>query len=117
MFFIDRGKKLLEGVPSEIVKQYSGLLGEKVYVEFDRSINTEKVRIYLERSGLNVNNLRVYDKTLSFLILDFGKSVIEIMNTLKPLKTKILNIDIKKVNLEEVFNYITLKNEKTIGGY
>lgn len=112
ILFLDRGRKLLEGTTTDIIKKYSSLLGEQVYIEFDGSVNAESIKKYLESSGFNITNLKINGNVFTFTILDLGKSVLQIMDALKQLKVKITNIDINKLSLEEVLNYVIFENEK-----
>jgi ABC-2 type transport system ATP-binding protein len=106
LVFLDRGEKVLEGPPKQIVKEYSKKIGEKIIIEFDISVNVEKVKYYLEKSDFNLRNLSSAGKSISFETLDIGNSVIDVMDSLKTLKSHILNVDIIKPKLEDIFNLI-----------
>ena len=55
--FMDRGQKILEGIPKQLVKEYSKILGEEISIEFDIFVDVNKVVAHLERF-LDVRNLR-----------------------------------------------------------
>jgi len=113
VLFIENGKKILEGKPSEIVKQYSSKLGEKMFVEFDDQIDIESIKKYFLESGFDIINNPTLEKTLSFNIKNFGSRVLDITKNFEPFANHIVNIDIKKVTLEEVFNHLTISHENT----
>jgi ABC-2 type transport system ATP-binding protein len=104
--FMDNGQKILEGTPKQIVKEFSKKIGEKIILEFDTSIDIEKVRYYLEKSDFNIKDIDSSGKTISFTTSDLGNTVVDIMDSLKPIKSRILNIDIIKPTLEDIFNLI-----------
>jgi len=113
VLFIDSGKKILEGKPSEIIKKYSAKLGEKISIEFDNQIDLELVKKYFLELGFSFENNLISKQTLSFSIRDLGPRVLDITKNLESFSNHVLNIDINKVNLEEVFNYLATSHENT----
>ncbi|MFT4303976.1 MAG: ABC transporter ATP-binding protein [Candidatus Woesearchaeota archaeon] len=112
--FMDRGKKVLEGVPKQIIKEYSKYIGETITIDFDINIDVNKVKQYLEKSNFNIRDMNVKNKSISFVTSDLGNSVIDVMNSLKSLKSNIINIDISKPTLEDIFNKFMEKNNEII---
>jgi ABC-2 type transport system ATP-binding protein len=114
VLFIDNGKKILEGKPREIIKNYSSKLGEKISIEFDDQIDIESVKKYFLEAGFNLKNNPISNHTLSFNIRDLGPRVLDITKKLEPFANHVLNIDIRKVSLEEVFNHLATSHENTL---
>lgn len=114
IFFMDKGIKLLDGSTQDIINQYSNILGEKVFIEFSSPVDIESSKKYLENSGFKITNIITDGNKLNFTILDLGKSVLSIMNSLKQLKSNIVNIDINKLSLEEVLTHVILENEQKV---
>jgi len=115
ILFLGPGKKLLEGKPEEIINQYSRLFGEKIIIEFDSLVNVGKVRSYFENAGFNIKDPLTRDNTFSFTCMDLGKTVVEVMSVLHVCQEHVVNIDIKKISLEDILKYVVLENEKTTG--
>ncbi len=106
--FLDKGNKILEGKPDNIKKEYAHILGEKIVIEFNDGVDLKKVQKKINEN-FNVKDFELRDYFISFRIIDLGKSVIEIMEKLDSFKSEIINIDLKKPSLEEVFDYVLKK--------
>jgi ABC-2 type transport system ATP-binding protein len=106
VLFMDKGQKILEGTPSQLRRYYSKQFGEIITIEFDSKISKDKIEQYLNKSGFNIREIKAYGNTISLISMDLGNTVIDIMSSIKSLKSNVLNIDIKKPTLEDIFNYI-----------
>lgn len=112
--FMHQGEKILEGNPQEIVKKYSESLGEKVIIDFDKKINLSLIKSYLEKSNYEVKNITIKGKSISFTTLNLGNNVVEILDSLISVKDSILDINIKKPTLEDIFNNIMEKKNEIV---
>lgn len=106
VLFMDKGQKILEGTPNQLKRIYSKQFGELITIEFDSRISKDKIETYLNKGGFNIRDIKSYGNTISFISVDLGNSVIDIMSSIKSLKSNVVNIDIKKPTLEDIFNYI-----------
>ncbi|MBW3014978.1 ABC transporter ATP-binding protein [Candidatus Woesearchaeota archaeon] len=104
--FMDKGKKILEGTPKGIVKQYSKNLGEDIHIEFKTSIDAVKVEKRLKKSGFKIHNLKHRGTTLSFTSKDIGTTIVQVMDSLNYLKNHVKNIDIVKPDLRTILKHV-----------
>jgi ABC-2 type transport system ATP-binding protein len=104
VLFLNYGEKLLEGSPKDIVKEYATTFGERIIIDFDQPVSIEPLRSYLLKAGYNVKDFTVSDCSMSFTSMNLGRSILEIMHTLEPLEANIMNVDIHKASLEEVYD-------------
>ncbi len=104
--FLDDGKKIIEGRPSELVKKYSQILGESISIEFDVFLDAEKIGRYLKKYHLDIYDLKVSEKTVTFRSKNLGRGMIDLINSIRYFRSHILNIDIKKQRLEDIFEYV-----------
>lgn len=111
VLFMDKGQKILEGTPNQLINYYSQQFGEIITIEFDSRINKDKIEQYLTKGGFNIREIKAYGNTISFTSIDLGNTIIEIMSSIKQLKSNVLNIDIKKPTLEDIFNNIMEQRE------
>lgn len=106
VLFMDKGDKVLEGTPRQLKKHYSKQFGEIITIEFDSVVHEEKIERYLKNSGLNIREVTASANTISLTSMDLGTTVIDIMSSIKSLKSNVVNIDIKKPSLEDIFNHV-----------
>jgi ABC-2 type transport system ATP-binding protein len=106
VLFMDKGQKILGGTPKQLINYYSKQFGEIITIEFDSRINKDKIEEYLTKSGFNIREIKAYGNSISLISMDLGNTLVDIMSSIKSLRSSVLNIDIKKPTLEDIFNYV-----------
>ena len=96
----------MEGSPSQIVNDYSKQFGELITIEFDSKVSEEKTEKYLKKGGFNIREIESHGTSISFISMDLGSTPVDVIGPIKSLKSNVVNIDIKKPTLEDVFNYV-----------
>lgn len=109
--FMDAGKKILEGEPKEIIKEFSKKIGERVVIDFDHDVDIQKVLSIIKKSDFNITNLDSNGNSISFFTSDIGDGVVNVLSLLGSFKSHIKNIDITKPTLEDVFDKL-MENKK-----
>ncbi len=108
LIFLDEGKKVLEGSPSDLMAKYSKRFGEKIVVTFfdERTANRAGELIDKKRKQFPKIKKEIdgRDLIIQTRTVDFG--VVEILSAFKSLRKEIKNIDIKKVSVKNILNYI-----------
>lgn len=106
VLLMNKGERVLFGTPKQITKYYSKYFGEQITIEFDSTVNTYEISMHLKLAGFNIRNLNGYGNIIAFTSMDLGNTVIDVLDSLNSVKSNIVNIDIKKPTLENIFSYL-----------
>ena len=101
-----KGKKILAGMPKQIVDYYSKYFGEQILIEFDSAVEANEIDKCLQLEGFKIRNLKLSGNTVSFTSVNLGSTIIDVLDSLKSVESHVLNIDIKKPTLENIFTYL-----------
>lgn len=109
ILFLHEGKTLLYGDPALLVRQYAKYFGERVLVQFDGKLSEEEITNLLRKYKESIKDYRLEENFFVFDTSDIGEVSLDIINSLRKKDLKIVNIDIQKPSLEDVFRYSVKK--------
>ncbi|MFC1678383.1 ABC transporter ATP-binding protein [Patescibacteria group bacterium] len=107
--YFEKGKKILDGSPEHLINHFSKKVGEHVVVELEKRADVDRVKGLIEKARFNISNLEAKSNRITFNSPDIGYSIVTVLDSLKPVKDQIINIDIKKPNLEFIITNILNK--------
>jgi len=102
VLFLDNGREILKGKPEKIVQCYAEVHGEKVVVACKEHVDGKRVVELLKNT--DAKNIRVDGNIVSFVSKNIGEGIIEELDALKD--EGVVNVDIKKPTLEDIFVHI-----------
>jgi len=111
VLFMHEGKIKLYGNPSYLINQYANYFGERVIIQFQGKISNEELKTILTKHKNIIKNSWTGENYFIFDTSEIGENILKVIKSIEKTNVKILNIDIKKPSLEEVFKY-SLQNGK-----
>jgi len=110
VLFIHEGKNLFYGNPFDLINEYAKHFGERVIVQFEGEVNAEEIKKVILKYNNFIKTYSFGKGCLVFETNQIGDVTLEIINSIRRFGNKILNIDIKKPSLEDVYKYAINKN-------
>ncbi|MFH1248683.1 MAG: ABC transporter ATP-binding protein [archaeon] len=104
IYLMDKGRKVIEGKPYDVVSNYSKKIGEKISIQFTEYADMEEIKKILEDLAPLVYYVKILPNNwVSFNSSSIGDDIIFVLNKLKKVSSRILDINVKKPDLQDVF--------------
>jgi ABC-2 type transport system ATP-binding protein len=110
ILFMHEGKMRLCGKPSSLITKYASSFGQRVTVQFQGELSKEGIQKIVGKYKKEIKHYAFDEGYFIFDTNDIGAMTLKIIDAIENQGVEIINIDIRKPSLEDVFKYAI--NEK-----